>query len=148
MIERHDKSINNMNEKIKQPLFERIDCIHIRVSDIDSGLAFYQKSLGLKLLWRTENACGLGMKADESEIVISTEDYLAVDLKVENVEEALKIFIQAGGKVEEGPFNIDIGKCAVVSDLWGNKYCLLDTTNGTYDTNDDGVVCGVSKKVD
>lgn len=69
-----------------------------------------------------------------------------VDLKVEKVEKALKIFTQAGGKVEEGPFDIDIGKCAVVSDLWGNKYCLLDTMNGTYDTDDDGAVRGVSVK--
>lgn len=135
-----------VDKKAKQPLFEKIDCIHVQVANLESGLDFYQKSLGLKLLWRTQDACGLGMDADESEIVISTRDYITVDLKVENVEEALKIFTQAGGKVEEGPLNIDIGKCAVVSDLWGNKYCLLDMTNGTYDTGDDGTVCGVSIK--
>lgn len=138
--------MRDKNKTPKQPLFEKVDCIHIQVTDLDSGLEFYQNALGLKLLWRTKGACGLGMKTGESEIVISTEDYLMVDLKVENVENALEIFVQAGGKVEDGPFDIDIGKCAVVSDLWGNKYCLLDTTNGTYDTDSEGMVEGVSKK--
>lgn len=138
--------MKTMDEKAKPPLFEKVDCIHIQVADLGKGLDFYQKSLGLKLLWRTQDACGLGMKTGESEIVLSTQDYIMVDLKVENVEEALKIFTQAGGKVEEGPFNIDIGKCAVVSDLWGNKYCILDTTNGTYDTDGEDMVSGVSKK--
>lgn len=138
--------MQNKNKTTSQPLFEKVDCIHIQVTDLDSGLEFYQKTLGLKLLWRTKDACGLGMKTGESEIVLSTQDYLMVDLKVEDVKAALEIFVQAGGKVEDGPFEIDIGKCAVVSDLWGNKYCLLDTTNGTYDTNDDGTVSGVSIK--
>lgn len=133
-------------EKEKQPLFEKIDCIHIQVANLERGLDFYQNSLGLKLLWRTKNACGLGMGDSESEVVISTEDYLMVDLKVEDVEDAVKIFVRAGGKIEDGPFDIDIGKCAVVSDLWGNRYCLLDVRNGTYDTNDDGTVSGVSIK--
>lgn len=131
---------------MKQPLFEKIDCIHIQVANLEEGLDFYQNSLGLKLLWRTKNACGLGMKNGESEIMISTEDYIMIDLKVENVEVALSAFVQAGGKVEDGPFDIDIGKCAVVSDLWGNRYCLLDTTNGTYDTDDNKIVNGVSIK--
>lgn len=138
--------MEDKDKEIKQPLFETIDCIHIQVADLDGGLDFYQNSLGLKLLWQTKNACGLGMKTGEPEIVISTEDYLTIDLKVENTEEALKFFVRAGGEVEDGPFNIDIGKCAVVSDPWGNKYCLLDTTNGTYDTDSEGMVEGVSKK--
>lgn len=71
-----------------------------------------------------------------------------VDIKVENVEKALAVFVKAGGKVEDGPFDIDIGKCAVVADPWGNRYCLLDMTKGTYDTTSEGVVSGVSKKAD
>lgn len=131
-----------------ETIFEGIDCIHICVTDLDSGLDFYRDALGLKLLWRTKNACGLGMKTGATELVISQEDYLMVDVKVENVEKALAVFTAAGGEVKDGPFSIDIGKCAVVSDPWGNEYCILDTTNGTYDTNDDGTVSGVSKKAD
>lgn len=132
--------------KMKQPLFEGVDCVHMCVADFDAGLTFYRDALGLKLLWRTEKACGLGMKTGETELVISEEDYLMVDLKVEDVSEALAAFMRAGGKVEAGPFDIEIGKCAVVVDPWGNKYCLLDTSKGTYDTDEDGKVSGVLKK--
>lgn len=116
------------------------------VADFDAGLAFYRDALGLKLLWRTEKACGLGMKTGETELVISEEDYLMVDLKVEDVEKAAEEFVQAGGQIEAGPFDIEIGKCAVVVDPWGNKYCLLDMSKGTYDADEDGKVSGVSKK--
>jgi len=133
-------------EKVNS-LFENVDCVHMRVSNLDEGLAFYEKALGLKLLWRTQIACGLGMKNDITEIVISTDDVLMVDMKVERVEDALSDFIKAGGKVESGPFDIDIGKCAVVADPWGNKYCILDTTKGTYDTDTSHKVNGVSRKI-
>lgn len=33
----------------KTPLFENVDCVSFYVDDIDKGLAFYQKSLGLKV---------------------------------------------------------------------------------------------------
>lgn len=125
------------------PLFKGIDCIHIRVPNLDEGLAFYRDALGLKLLWQTEKACALSAGAGATEIVLSSADNLMVDIKVNNVEQALPIFTGAGGKVEDGPFDIDIGQCAVVSDPWGNRYCLLDTTNGTYDTDEDGAVIGV-----
>ncbi len=129
-----------------QPLFENIDCIHLRVPSLQASLDFYRDALGLKLLWQTATACGLGMKADITEIVLSTEDNLMVDIRVDDVEKALPTFLEAGGKLEDGPFDIDIGKCAVVTDPWGNQYCLLDTTKGTYDTNLDGTVSGVSQK--
>lgn len=138
--------MKNRDKNTKLPLFENIDCIHIRVADLDSGLEFYQNALGLNLLWRTKHACGLGMKTGDTEIVISKEDYLMVDVKVENVGKALTTFVNAGGEVKDGPFDIDVGKCAVVADAWGNQYCLLDTTKGTYDTDADNLAIGVSKK--
>lgn len=130
----------------EEPLFDSVDCIHLHVTDIDKGLEFYKNALGLSLLWRTPTACGLGMKNGTTEIVISTEDLLMVDMKVGRVEDALPRFIEAGGEIAEGPFDIDVGKCAVVVDPWGNKYCLLDTSKGTYDTDSTGAVTGVSKK--
>ena len=93
-----------------------------------------------------EKVCGLGMKEGQAELVISEEDYLMVDLKVDDVEKAAELLVRAGGKIEDGPFDIEIGKCAVVVDPWGNRYCILDLTKGTFDTNSDGMVSGVSKK--
>lgn len=121
--------MEKLNKKVKVPLFDGVDCVHMRVADLDAGLRFYQEALGLKLLWRTKNACGLGMKTSNAELVISKEDYLMVDMKVDDAEKALEIFLAAGGEVKDGPFKIDIGKCAVVADPWGNEYCILDTTS-------------------
>lgn len=133
-------------KNLGKPLFEGVDCVSMCVADLDEGLKFYQDALGLKLLWRAEKSCGLGMETGITEFVLTTDDNLMVDLKVEDVEKALPVFVEAGGVVEEGPFDIDIGKCAVVADPWGNRYCILDMTKGTYDTNADGTVSGVSKK--
>ena len=132
--------------KPAQPLFEHIDCVSMYVSDLDEGLKFYCEQLGLNLLWRGEKACGLAMQNGVAEFVLTTDNNLMVDMKVADVEQAVEQFVAAGGKVEEGPFEIDIGKCAVVSDPWGNQYCILDTTKGTYDTDGNGKVSGVSQK--
>ena len=50
--------------KLKQygPMFENVDCIQMYVDDLDKGLSFYRDALGLKLLWRTDKSCGLGME--------------------------------------------------------------------------------------
>lgn len=127
-------------------ILKDVDCVHLHVANLDDGLAFYRDELGLKMLWRTDAACGLGTENGSTEIVLSTEDLTTIDMKVDNVSDALEKFVSAGGKLLDGPFDIDIGKCAVVADPWGNEYCLLDTTKGTYDTDADGVVSGVSKK--
>ena len=47
-------------------------------------------------------------------------------------------------RVLRGPFDIKIGKVAVVRDHWGNEYTLLDTSKGTFDTDSVGNVTGVS----
>lgn len=127
-------------------MLQDVDCIHLCVANLEDGLDFYKGKLGLQLLWKTDAVCGLGTENGSTEVVLSTEDLIIVDLRVDNVENVLGEFIKAGGKLIDGPFDIDIGKCAVVADPGGNKYCLLDMTKGTYDTNSDGSVSGVSKK--
>ena len=138
--------LKTMKDDARLPVFERVDCIQVCVPSLDEGLKFYRDALDLKLLWRTAKACGLGMQEGITEFVITTEDNLMVDMKVADVEQAAKVITRAGGIIEEGPFDIDIGKCAVIADPWGNRYCILDTTKGTYDTGADGTVSGVSQK--
>lgn len=129
-----------------KPLFENVDCISMTVDDLDAGLRFYRDALGLKLLWRAEGSCGLGMPNGVAELVLTAARNPMVDLKVDSVAEALPRFTAAGGTVEYGPFEIAIGQCAVVVDPWGNRYCVLDMTKGTYDVDDTGAVQGVSQK--
>lgn len=126
-----------------KPLFCNVDCVSFYVDSLDEGIAFYVRSLGLRLLWRADSSCGLGMREGITEVVLVNQHNPMVDFKVESVENALPRFISAGGVLEYGPFDIDIGKCAVVADKWGNRYCLLDMTKGMYTVDDSGNVTGV-----
>ena len=130
----------------KKTLLQNVDCISMYVDDLDKGIEFYSDKLGLKLLWRVDGSCGLSMSDDITEVVLCNERNPIVDFKVDSVEQAIKEFENAGGKIEYGPFDINIGKCAVVSDPWGNEFCILDMSKGTYDTDENGNVTGVSKK--
>lgn len=127
-------------------LFTNIDCVELYVSDLDEGIQYYCDCLGLKLLWRNESSAGLGMENEIAEIVLQTErKKMNIDFKVESVEASIDVILKAGGQVIYGPFDIPIGKCAVVQDKWENEYVILDMTKGMYVTDEKGNVIGVSK---
>ncbi|WP_438434448.1 VOC family protein [Gorillibacterium sp. sgz500922] len=127
-------------------LFQNIDCIELYVSDLDDGISYYCTSMGLKLLWRTDTSVGLGMENDAAEVVLQTERRkMNVDFKVESVTLSIDRIIRSGGNVQQGPFDIPIGKCAVVRDKWDNEYVILDMSKGKYVTDEHGNVVGVSK---
>jgi lactoylglutathione lyase len=126
-----------------EPLIQKVDCIRLYVADLASGLAFYRDRLGLQLVWRTEQSIGLGLSNDETEIVLHTKPQKPeIDLKVENVNDAVVRIEKAGGKIRIPPFDIQIGQCAVIRDPWGNELILLDTTKGLLETDAEGNVTG------
>lgn len=128
-------------------IFKNIDCIELYVSDLNEGIQYYCDSMGLKLLWRNEDMVGLGMENDVTEIVLQSQrKQVLVDIKVESVDESIEKIKEAGGTVEYGPFDVPIGRCAVILDKWDNKYVILDMTKGRYVTDEDGNVTGVSKE--
>ena len=90
------------------------------------------------MIWHTEDGAGLKLSNDESEIVLYTDPKgLEIDFTVDNVADAVKQFVDAGGTIVYGPFDIRIGKCAVVKDPWENQYILLDTSKGLLKTDSD-----------
>jgi lactoylglutathione lyase len=127
-------------QSMAPPLFERIDCLMLSVGDIETALGFYRDNLGLPMLWRTNKESGLRM--GESELVIRQKAPREpeTDIKVASAEEAARRFVEAGGSIVAGPFDIQIGKCVVVADPWGNKLVLLDTTKGEFQTDEHGYV--------
>ena len=129
------------NRKIS--LFTKVDCFRLYVPDLEKGLKYYRDGLGLEVIWRSDTAIGLGLDHDVTEIVIHNErEGQEVDLMVDSVVEAVKTIEMAGGKVVTGPFDIRIGKCAVVEDPWGNNYVILDSTKGTFVTDREGHIIG------
>ncbi len=128
------------------PLFRKIDCIRLHVADLNAAFAFYRDQLGHRLIWRTESAIGLGMSDTDTEIVLYTDDGgVEIDFLVDSADEAALRFVQAGGKVVVPPFDIQIGRCVVVQDPWGNKLVLLDMSKGLLLTDLDGNIIGNAK---
>jgi lactoylglutathione lyase len=126
-----------------EPLVQKIDCVRFYVSDLDAGLAFYCERLGHELLWRTEKQVGLRMPDTDAEIVLHIErQEPEIDFKVQSADEAAARFEKAGSKIVVPPFDIQIGRCAVVEDPWGNRFVLLDSSKGMLLTDDEGNVIG------
>ena len=124
-------------------LFRKVDCVRLYVSDLDAGLAFYRDRLGHALIWRTATAAGLRLPESEAELVIQTEDQRQeVDLLVNSADEAAEQVERAGGRVIVPPFDIQIGRCVVLEDPWGNPLVLLDTSKGLLKTDANGNVIG------
>jgi lactoylglutathione lyase len=126
-----------------KPLFRNVDCLQIPVPDLKAGLKFYCTQLGHELIWRTDTAAGLRLLDSDTELVLQTErPELEVNLLVESVDKAVAAIVQAGGTVTEPPFDIQIGRCAVARDLWGNRLVILDLSKGLVTTDERGKVLG------
>jgi predicted enzyme related to lactoylglutathione lyase len=126
-------------------LLRKVDCIQLPVPDLEGGLAFYRDRLGHELVWRTETAAGLRLGDSDTELVLQTQrSQPEVDLLVGSVDQAATQVTRAGGRVVVEPFDIPVGRVAVVADPFGNPLTLLDLTRGRYRTDPDGNVTGVA----
>ena len=124
-------------------LLRKVDCVRLYVPDLEAGLSFYRDKLGHALIWRTETAAGLRLPESEAELVIQTEDQRQeIDFLVDSAPKAAQAIEQAGGKIIVPPFDIQIGRCVVVEDPWGNPLVLLDASKGFLKTDVDGNVIG------
>jgi hypothetical protein len=95
------------------------------------------------LIWRSDTAAGLRLPESDAELVLQTEEQRQeVDLLVDSADEAARWVEQAGGKVVVPPFDIQIGRCVVLEDPWGNPLVLLDMSKGPLKTDADGNVMG------
>src|SRR5258708_39573141 len=125
-----------MQDSSEKPLIRKVDCVRLYVTNLEAGLAFYRDKLGHQLIWRTERAAGLRLPESETEIVLQTERReQEIDLKVESADKAAQIIQAFGGNIILPPFDIQIGRCVVVSDPWGNHLVLLDTSKGLLKTD-------------
>ncbi|NLX10361.1 MAG: bleomycin resistance protein [Chloroflexi bacterium] len=124
-------------------MFDSVDCVRLYVADLEAGLRFYRDQLGHELIWRTDRAVGLRIPNSEAEIVLHTEPHPPeVCFKVPSADEAAQRFGQMGGSIVVPPFDIEIGRLAVVRDPWGNTYVMLDVTKGLFATDEHGNVIG------
>jgi predicted enzyme related to lactoylglutathione lyase len=115
-------------------MLRKIDCVMLHVEDLDAALAYYQKVFGLRLHWRNGLQAGLGMPETDAEIVLYSGPDLppgaSVHYLVDDVTSAVEQLAAQGCSVLVAPFEITIGKCAVISDPFGNTLAILDMTKG------------------
>jgi lactoylglutathione lyase len=114
----------------------KIDCVMVRVRDLDEGADFYAREFGLAVLWRDENSAGMGLPETDAEVVLHTTllpAEWAVHYLVDDVRAAAQAWRDAGHAVCREPFEIAVGWCAALSDPFGNAVCILDLTKGFRD---------------
>lgn len=128
------------------PLFQKIDCLALPVPDLEAAIDFYA-ALGHELKWRAPESAAFRLPNSTAELIVMTDRAVReTDITVESVEEAIERFTAAGGRLVNGPFDIPIGRCAVVADPWGNLLVLLDNSKGFLATDADGHVRGLTDR--
>jgi predicted enzyme related to lactoylglutathione lyase len=115
-------------------MFKKIDCVMIRVGDVSAAEKFYAEVFGLKPLWREAGAVGMKMPETDAEIVLHNNaeipNKVEVHYLVDDVVAAVKGYGEKGCRVLVPPFDVLIGKCAVIQDPFGTAICLLDLSSG------------------
>ena len=115
-------------------MLKKIDCVMIRVDDVAAAEKFYSEVFGLKALWREAGSVGMALPETNAEIVLHNNAAIPhkveVHYLVDNVVAAVKYYAESGCRVLAPPFDVLIGKCAVIQDPFDTTICLLDLTSG------------------
>jgi lactoylglutathione lyase len=115
-------------------MLRKIDCVMIRVHDVKAAAVYYAKVFGLQPQWSADDAIGLVFPESDAEIVLHSDPNIPSSVEVhylvENVIAAVANFAAQGCHVLVEPFDIAIGKCAVIADPFGTRLCILDMTKG------------------
>lgn len=115
------------------PVLRKIDCVMVRVPELSAAADYYTRVFGLRELWRDEVSVGLALPDTDAEIVLHTTDLPAdrsVHYLVDDVPAAVADCLAQGCTLREPPFDIAIGRCAVLTDPYGNTLSILDTSKG------------------
>jgi len=106
----------------------------IRVDDVEAAAAYYARVFGLHPQWSGDDSIGLAFPETDAEIVLHNDpdipSVVEVHYLVDNVVDAVAYFALHGCQVLVAPFDITIGKCAMISDPFGTRLCILDLTKG------------------
>lgn len=113
-------------------MLRKIDCVMVHVPDLEAAVRYYADVFGLRLLWRDTGSAGMGTPETDAEIVLHTDSNIPKEAHylVDDVVVAVDNFTAHGCTIIEPPFDVTIGKCAVIQDPFGVVLCLIDMTKG------------------
>jgi predicted enzyme related to lactoylglutathione lyase len=117
------------------------------VPDLDAGIAFYVERLGHRLRWRNDDisAAAVALPESDTEIVLTTEHGYEPNWLVDSADSAAQSITEAGGRLLAAPFDIPVGRVAVVADPFDNVLVLIDLSKGRYLTDEQGTVTSVAE---
>jgi predicted enzyme related to lactoylglutathione lyase len=120
-------------------MLRKIDCIMIRVEHIEAAASYYTDVFGLRPQWSGDGSIGLKFRESDSEIVLHRDPNIPSSIEVhylvDDVITAVAEYAAQGCRVLVAPFDITIGKCAVIRDPFGTRLCILDMTKGARPLN-------------
>jgi lactoylglutathione lyase len=115
--------------RVEVNVLRKIDCVMVRVANLEAASRFYAQMLGLRPIWHDAVSVGMGMPETDAEVVLHTmelpPDY-SVHYLVDNVPASVTAWREAGCLVRSPPFEVAVGWCAVLEDPFGNVVCILD----------------------
>ena len=111
----------------------------IRIEDVETAASYYADVFGLHPKWSGDGSIGLGLPETDAEIVLHSDPNIPSSVEVyylvANVVAAAADYAAQGCQVLVAPFDIAIGKCAVIRDPFGTRLCILDMTKGARPLN-------------
>ena len=120
-------------------MLRKIDCIMIRVDDVEAAAAYYANVFGLLPQWSGDDSIGLTFPETDAEIVLHNDPAIPSSVEVhylvDDVVGAVAHLAAQGCQILVAPFPITIGKCAVIRDPFGTRLCILDMTKGARPLN-------------
>ncbi len=115
-------------------MLRKIDCVMVRVDDIEAAAAYYAEVFGLCPQWSGDDSIGLVFPESDAEIVLHNDPNMPSSVEVhylaDDVVASVADYAAKGCRVLVEPFDITIGKCAVIQDPFGTRLCILDMTKG------------------
>lgn len=113
-------------------MLRKIDCVMVRVDDVEGAANYYIRVFGLHPQWSGDNAIGLVFPETDAEMVLHNDPHIPSSVEVyylvDDVVAAVALVVEEGCQILVAPFDITIGKCAVIRDPFGTRLCILDLT--------------------
>jgi len=120
-------------------MLRKIDCVMIQVDDVNAAATYYAEVFGLRPNWSGDDSIGLVFPETDAEIVLHNDPGIPSSVEVyylvDDVAAVVVEYVAKGCELLVAPFDITIGKCAVIKDPFGTRLCILDMTKGLRPTN-------------
>ena len=120
-------------------MLRKVDCVMIRVDSLEAAAAYYRDVFGLRPNWSDDVSIGLKFAESDTEIVLHSDPNIPSSVEVyylvPDVINEVKSYTEKGCQLLVAPFDIRIGRCAVIKDPFGTRLCILDITKGHRPSN-------------